>query len=894
MKTGDRVYRMLLRAFPHDVRAEAADQMAADVREKRKAASGRPLTLTVVWMAAIHDALWHGLLQRAGIGAVLTTRTLGSVMKHLLQITASFFSFGVADDARLAVRRLVKAPGFTSVALLTMTLGIGATSAIFSVVYAVLLAPLPFPAADRLVDVSQVSDGERSTFAPPNFLDVQRLSTTITRMGAYDTTTVTLADAGDPVRITAVEVSAGFFDALQTPPLAGRTLQTGDNEAGRTNVVVLGHPLWRSRFGARTDLVGQTVNLDGQATVVVGIMPEGFAWPESGQVWRPVKYTDAYKVTNRGAQYLDVVGRLAPGSTIAEARAELASIAAQLAQAHEDNTDMGLTAIPLLDATVGERRTALLLLFGAVAVVLLIAVTNVANLMLARSATRENEFAVRAALGAGYARLARQLLMESFVLAGAGAVLGLALAYAATRALIALGPADLPRLSTIGLNTPVVVFTIGVAMLTGLLFGLWPALQAGRASFGDALRERGRSAPGGSRGRRARSALVVAELALAVVLLVGAGLLLRSFARLVQVDPGFDTANGITFSLALPEATYDSDQKRLAFHARLREQLEALPGVAGSALALSVPPSSTYFNISFTVTGRPPLPPGEEEALEVRVADAAYFPLMGIPVTRGRGFDETDRAGSPQVLVLTESAASLHFPGQDPVGQTMELGWRRSGVRIGGRIVGVVADVKSHGLDQEVPPQVYVPYSQVPLAGTAVLLRTHGAPEPILPLVRAAVAAVDPRLPIGRVVTLEEHVSRSVAEPRFYMLLLATFAAVALVLAAAGIFGVLSYLVSQRTREIGIRMALGAGRNAVIGLVLRQALLSAGFGVAIGLGAAYALSHLVVSMLFDVTAADPVTFVTVAAVMLAVALIAAWMPARRAVRVAPTEALRVG
>ena len=868
--------------------------MAARVREKRRAAAGRPFALTLIWIAAAHDALWHGLLHRAGIGTSLTTVSWRDTMHSIFETTAAFFSRGVLADARLASRRLIKSPGFTAVALLTMALGIGATSAIFSVVHAVLLTPLPFPEPGRLVGVYQVWEGEREVFTPPNFIDVQAQVKSIASMGAYDTAAVTLTNAGDPARFVGVVVSAGFFDALQTPPLHGRVLQARDNEPGNTDVVVLGHALWRNRFGARPDIVGQTIMLDGRSTQVVGVMPEGFAWPESGDLWKPVEYTEAYRVNNRGAWYLEVVGRLAPGASLEQAKAELSTIAAQLEQQYEDNKDVGMTAHPLLDATVGERRVALLVLLGAVAVVLLIACANVANLMLARAAARENEFAVRAALGAGRARIVRQLLIESLVLSAAGGALGLALAYAGTRALVALGPAGFPRLETIGLSLPVVLFTASIALLTGIGFGLVPALQAGGASFGNALRERGRSAPGGARGRRARAALVVAELALAVVLLVGAGLLLRSFARLVNVDPGFDPSNGITFSLNLPEQAYDSDARRFSFYTGLKERLEALPGVAAASVTQAVPPTGMYFTISFTVQGRPPLPPNQTPALEVRVTDEDYFPLMGIPITRGRGFETTDRAGSPQVLILTESAVRLHFPGEDPIGQMMELGWSRDGVRVGGRIVGIAADVKSHGLDAAAPAQVYVPLAQVPIASTAVVMRTRTAPEQLLPAVRGAVAAADPNLPIARLETLEEHVSRSVAERRFYMLLLATFAAVALTLAAIGIFGVLSYLVSMRTREIGIRVALGASRTSVIGMVLRQAMLSAGLGVAIGLAAAFGLSRFLTAMLFELEATDPLTFVAVAVALLAVALVAAWLPARRAVRVEPTEALRVG
>lgn len=814
-------------------------------------------------------------------------------MTHAWHPVRVFFSRGVLADVRLAARRLIRTPGYTLVALLTMALGIGATSAIFSVVHAVLLAPLPFSQPDRLVGVYQVWEGSRDVFAPPNFLDLEARTTTLAAMGAYDTGGATLTGAGEPARLTAATVSANFFNVLQTAPLIGRTLQASDTDPGNTDIAVLGHALWRERFGARPDIVGQTIQLDGRSSIVAGVMPRGFVWPEGVDLWRPFEYDEAFRVRNRGAWYLDVIGRLAPGATIESAKTETATIGAQLAQAYEDNVNVGMTVHPLLDATVGSRRPALLVILGAVAVVLLIACVNVANLTLARASSRESEFAVRAALGAGRARLARQLLVESVMLAGAGGALGLLLAVGGTRALVAYGPSGFPRLETIGVSLPIVLFTLGVALATGIAFGLMPALQAGRATVSDALRERGASAPGGTRGRKARAALVVAELALAVVLLVGAGLLLRSFTRLVQVDPGFDPSNGITFTLGLPETVYDSDEKRLAFHARLEERLAALPGVTDSAVVQAVPPTSLGFNISFNVQGRPPLRPGEDQTLEVRVADADYFPLMGIPIIQGRWFEDTDRAGAPQVVVITESAARRHFAGEDPVGQMLELGWSRNGVRIGGRIVGVAADVRTQGLDKDAPPQVYVPFMQVPISGVAMVIRTASAPETLLTPVRAAVQAVDPNLPVTRLETLEEHVSRSVAERRFYMLLVAAFAGVALVLAAVGIFGVLSYLVSQRRREIGIRVALGASRRSVVAMVLRQAMTPAALGVVIGLAAAGALSRFMTAMLFDLRATDPVTFAAVAVVLLAVALVAAWLPARRAVRVDPTVALRM-
>jgi putative ABC transport system permease protein len=891
----DRVYRALLRAFTVSTRAQHGDAMAAHFARARRAAAGRPLAQARLWMAAVHDALWHGALDRAGVTPSLTTTPWRDRMQNVLDVfraVPGLFSRDAGHDVRLALRRFVKAPGFTLVALLTIALGIGATSAIFTVVNAVLLTPLPFPQPDRLVGVFQVWKGERAVFTPPNFLDLQAQTKTLAASAAYTDMGMTLTGAGDPLRLRAIEVTAGFFDVLQTAPLHGRTLLRDDNTPGKHHVVVLSHSLWRSRFGGRPGVVGERVTLDATPRTVVGVMPEGFLWPLNAELWVPAEYDENYTKTNRGAWYLDAIARLAPGVSLEASQAEIATIGRQLEQQFpEANKDLGMTTYPLLDSIVEESRTALMVLLGAVGVVLLIACANVANLMLARAASRDNEFAVRAALGAGRARLIRQLLIESLLLAGLGAVLGLALSEAGLRVLLALKPTGIPRISTISINTTVVWVTAAMAMGTGLLFGLVPALHASRVTLTDSLRERGRAASGAG-GRRTRAALVVAEMSLAVLLLVGAGLLIRSFARLTNVDPGFDPSNAVTFAVGLPESTYDTDAKRTVFYDRVRSELASLPGAAGVAAVLTVPPNATQFSLTFSVKGRPPKPPGQQDAFEVRVADHNYFRLMGIPVTRGRAFTADDRAGSPQVALLTESAVRRHFAGEDPIGKFIEVGWRRNDSRVAGEVVGIVSDVKSHGLDQDAPAQIYFPVAQVPTESMAFVMRTATAPESMLQAARAAVGRVDSALPVNRLETLEEHVAASVAQRRFFMLLLVTFASVALILAAIGIFGVLSYLVAQRTREIGIRVALGARRGTVIAMVLRQALSSAGLGVTIGILAAMGLSRYMKTMLFDLTPTDPLTFTVVGATLLGVALVAAWIPARRAVTVDPTSALR--
>jgi putative ABC transport system permease protein len=887
-------YRVLLRAFPTETRDRCGDDMTAQFREQHAALAGRPLARAALWIAATGDALWHGSLERLGAPTSVTETHRSLPMSALRFMMPGNPLRGLGNDLRVASRRLLAARGFTLVALLTLALGIGATTAIFSVVYGVLLKPLPFPRADRLVGMYQIWEGKRDVYSPPNFLDVESRVTTLESAGAYTEDGVTLTNAGDPIRLTVVGVTGHLFATLGVAPQLGRALTTTDNQPGHTDVVVISHTLWQSRFGADPAIIGRAITLDGKQTTVVGVMPAGFTTFSTAELWTPLEYTENFRVTSRGAWYLDAVARLKPGVTLEQAQAEVATIGKALERQYPKmNEKVGMAVHPLLDAIVGDSRSALLVLLASVGLVLLIACVNVANLLLVRAASREGELAVRVALGAGRARLMRELLTESLLLAVLGGAVGVALAIAGTDALVRFSPPDIPRIAGIAIDGHVAGFAIAATFLTGLLFGLVPALQVSRGAVADALRERGRSAMAGPRGRRLRSTLVIAELALAVLLLVGAGLLIRSFSNLVHVDPGFNTANALTFSLGLPGASYKDDVSRAAFHERMVQELAALPGVTRVGEVLSVPPTAGMsFNITFAVTGRPPLTPGQQPTLEIRVADAAYFDTMGIAIRRGRGFTAADRAGTPQVLLLTESAVRRHFPTEDPLGKHITMGWRRDGHIVEGDVVGVVADVKSFGLDREAPPQIYFPLAQVPTETMAFVVRTAVPPAALFSAIRAAVARVDPKLPVNKLETLEAHVDRTLAERRFYMLLLVLFAGVALALAAIGIFGVLSYLVSQRTREIGIRVALGAGRAAVLSMVVRQAAVLATIGASVGLAGAIGLSRYLRAMLFELSPTDAVTFVVVGPALVLVALLAAWVPARRAVRVDPIVALR--
>ena len=895
-RVGDAIYRQLLRAFPRAVRGELGDEMVRQFREAREAVSGRPVAAARLWVRAVGDACWHGLRDRLAIRESVTVRSRRIVRAPMsgesFQARASFVG-GLAKDCAWGARRLRAAPGFTLVAALTLALGVGATSAIFSVVHAVLLQPLPFPQSDRVVGLFQVWEGKRDVFTSPNFLDVQARARSFSSAAAYSTSSATLTNAGDPARVVAASVTAGFFDVVQTPPLIGRTLNRADNDPGHAEVVVLSYGLWQSRFGADPGIVGRQITLNATPQTVVGVMPRAFTWPFEADFWTPFEYTTSFTTTNRGAWNLAAMARLKPGVTIDQAAAEMADLGRQLEKEYPDmNGKVGMTAFSIVDEMLGDTKRALLVLLAAVGFVLLIACVNVANLVLARSATREHELAVRVALGAGRWRLVRQAMVESLLLAALGGAAGLLLAWGGLRVLQGVRPPGIPRLDAVGLNPTLLAFTFGVTLLTGLIFGIVPALQTTARSLADALRERGRSALSGPRGRATRYALIVAELALAVLLLTGAGLLIRSFAHLLRVNPGFSVGQAVTFRLGLPDAAYRDDGQRLAFYDRAHAELAALPGVTGVGAVLLVPPSAPALNLTVAIAGRPPLPPSDQPVLEIRVADPSYFHVMNIPVRKGRLFGPEDRADSTPVLLLTESAVRRHFPNEDPIGKHIDLGWKRGKQRVGGDVIGVVADVRSFGLDREAPPQLYLPLSQVPITSMSFVVRTAVPAEGMFAATRDAIRRVDPNLPLNRLETLEAHVNSSIAERRFYMLLLTLFAAIALALAGVGIFGVLSFLVAQRTREIGIRMALGAQRRSVMRLVLRQAVTLAVAGVTVGSLSSVGLTRVMKTMLFDLSPTDGLTFALVDVGLVLVAVLAAWVPTRRATRVDPTIALR--
>src|SRR3954469_10493125 len=778
------------------------------------------------------------------------------------------------QDIVYAVRRLFKAPGFAVVAIVTLALGIGANSAIFSVVHGVILQPLPYPESNRLVGVYHTTEGHRAVMSGPNFTDIARSASTLENAAAVSTGRVILTGEGEPARLPIAEVSASLFNVLRVRPEIGRTFSADENTPGRTNLVILSHGVWQQRFGGDPSVLGRKITPDGVPKEVIGVMPQGFSFPSGRDAWLPLEYDEGFVTKQRGAWYLSVVARLKPGVTPQQSAAEVETLGRHLAQQYpNDNAEIGMTTYPLLEAMVGDIRRAVFVLLGAVGFVLLIACTNVANLLLARAAARGSEMAVRTALGANRTRLVRQLLTESVMLSLVGASVGLLLAVWGVDLLARLKPAGIPRLDNIHVDGTVILFTILTALVTGVLFGLVPAFTATRG-LSNTLKESGRGAVGARGGNRVRGVLVVAELALAVMLLAGAGLLLRSFMKLQAVDPGFKVDQALTFDLSLPDARYKEDDRRIAFYDQLLPRLRALPGAQAASAVMGLPLSGLDFIISFEVKGRPPVPPAQQPSMQVRVATPDYFPAIGIPLKRGRVFTDDDKAGAPRVVLITESAAQQYFPNEDPIGKTITLGWGRGPgkPRAGGEVVGILGDVKDAGLDEPNPPQIFLPLRQWPVSSMTVILKTALPPMSLTDAVRTQVSAIDPSLPVSNVSTLDALVAKSISQQRFYMLLLTIFASVALVLAAIGICGVLSYAVSQRTREIGIRMALGAPGRTVVRLIVRQAMALVLCGVAAGTIAALFVSQAMARMLFGVTPTDPVTFAAVAAVLLGVAL----------------------
>ena len=790
-------------------------------------------------------------------------------------------------DARYSIRQLIQSPGFAAVAMLTLALGIGASTAIFSVVNAVVLRPLAYPEPEALVRVHEiVPKFGRFAVAPAVFLDWRQQSTVFERIAAFNSTGASLATDSGPQRLTGGLVSWDAFELLRVNPMLGRTFRQDEDAPGKDDVILLSHAVWQQRFGGDPGVLGRTVTLNGAPVTIIGIMPAGFTFVGQAEFWRPLALNTAN--ASRGGHYLAVIARLKRGITVERAGAEMKAIAERLALQYPANSANESAEVIGLHAQVVETiQPALMTLLAAVAVLILIACANVANLLLVRATVRSKEIAIRTALGAGRGRLILQMLCESTILALGGGILGLLLAYFSIKPIQLLSAGSIPRAAGITIDGTVLTFAFAVSVVTGLLFGLVPALQASRSTIGSVLKEGGRSSTAAS-GRWLRNGLLIGEVAMSIVLLVVSALLLRSFARLTHVDPGFRPESVLAFRVALPNATYPQDPHRVAFFDRLIERMDALPQVLSTGLTNTLPMRGDYL-LSFAVKGRPPAKPNEEPSANYRVISPRYFEAMGIPLIRGRAFTPRDSQKAPAVAIVDQSFVNRHFPNEDPIGQSIDIGNGGDGAAA---VVGVVGEVRQASLDATPFPTMYVPHSQDTFSAMWVVTKTRDDPAALAALARQTVQEIDSALPAFAMTPLATVVSDSVAERRFSMLLLTAFASIALFLAAVGLYGVVSYTVNQRTQEIGLRMAIGAQRSDVMRLVVGGGMRLAIVGVVIGIAAALGVAEFVGTMLFDVTPFDPASYIATSFVLMAVAALACFVPARRAMRVDPIVALR--
>jgi putative ABC transport system permease protein len=802
----------------------------------------------------------------------------------------------LAQDFRYGLRMLLRNPGFTIVAVLALALGIGANSAIFSVVNTVLLRPLPYKNPNRLVMVWEDNSKQgfpRDTPAAANYIDWRDQNHVFEGMAAIVEISFNLTGAGDPERIDGRRVSASLFPLLGVEPQLGRAFRPEEDRPGANHVVIMSHGLWQRRFGSDPGIIGKPINLNGESFTVVGVMPGSFQFPtRADQLWIPIAF-DAKEAGQRGNHYLEVIARMKPGTTLPRAQAEMTTIAGRLEQQYPGtNAGIGAVVTPLHEQVVGDIKPALLVLLGAVALVLLIACANVANLLLARAAVRQKEIALRLAVGASRSRLMRQFLTESVLLSAFGGAFGLLLAVVGLDVLKRFIPPNISQAQAITIDAKVLIFTVLVSLVTGLVFGLAPATQAANFNLNDSLKESGRDSAAGSRGNRIRGLLVICEVAVSFVLLIGAGLLINSFMRLRSVDPGFHPEKLLTMKIVLPEAHYPDRATRSTFYTELIRRVETVPGVKSAAVATSLPLTDTGNSIGISIEGRPDPGPDHVPIVITRVLSPGYFGTMGIPLLQGRVFTEQDRAESTGVVIITETTARRLWPGEDPIGKRI-AGWSTDPQRKWVQIIGVVKDVRQFGLAAEPKLQIYLPYDQARFfEPRALIVRTEVEPLSLAATVRRTVWEIDKDQPVSDISSMEEVVSESVGRQRFSMLLLGVFAGLALLLAAVGIYGVMSYSVAQRTREIGIRMALGAQRRDVLKMTVGQGLRLVSIGVVTGLAAAFILTRVMSSLLFGVSATDPATFLTISLVLMSVAVLASYVPAVRATKVDPMFALR--
>jgi predicted permease len=832
--------------------------------------------------------------QEARRNALVEVGGVEQVQERVREIRMGQFIETAWRDIRFGVRALVYSPIFTVVTVLSLALGIGANTAIFSVVNGLLLRPLPYPESEQIVDVwhtppQQSFPGlDRFSVSPANYLDWKAQSNAFEQMAIYTYTGLSLSTSNDPLPLIGAAVSSDFFSVLRTNAMQGRTFTPDEEQPGRDQVVVISHGLWQRAFGANPNIVGQTLTLNSRSFTVVGIMPAGFQLPREADLWVPLAWDDKERQTRSIHDYI-VIARLKQNVSLPQAQAEMSTISTRLEQQYpEENSGWGAVVIPLREDLVGDIRTALLVLFSAVGFVLLIACANVANLMLARGANRQKEIAVRIALGAGRARLVRQLLTESVLLAVTGGVLGLLLAVWGSRMLVRLG--SLPNSGDIGIDTWALGFTLLVSFAAGIIIGIVPALQFTKSSLSETLKQGSGRTGGSPMKQHTRKALVVSEVALSLVLLIGAGLMIRSFWKLQNVDPGFDTSNALTMSVALTPIRYSEPHQQLAFLDRAMEQIRAVPGVVSVGTTTTIPLAGGGSTQPFSIEGRPTGTIAEQPMAQTRYISPDYFKAIGIPLRQGRFFSDQDRDNSVPVIIISEAMARRFWPGENPIGKRLTPSFHsKEGAR---EIVGVVGDVKARGLDSDASTMMYLPYKQAPRPFMSFVVRTSSNPESLVQPVSRAIYSIDKEQALTDVQTMDQVLMQSLSDRRFNMTLLLTFAGVALVLAAVGVYGVMNYTVTLRRRELGIRMALGAKASDVLRLVLRQGLTLTLIGVGAGLISAYALTRLMASLLYGVTATDYLTFASVSAVLIVVGLVASFVPARRATKVDPTIALR--
>jgi predicted permease len=831
-------------------------------------------------------------LQRFGDYDRSRTECVAITTRRSRRVSRIDYLTDLRQDVGYALRVLRRAPVFTSIAVATLALGIGANSAIFSVVHGVLLAPLPFQEASRLYSVGTLyPDGTSYSVSAPDFMSIREKARALDRIEAFSDGVFTMLGAGEPREVRGARVSDGLFDLLGMRVVLGRSFLTGDNQPGREGIAVLDHGFWQRELGGSSAAIGRTISIAGTPHEIVGVLAPGARLLDPQDVYAPLAYTDRFSAATaagRRGEFLTVIGRGSPGATAPQVEEDLRRIGAELQAAFPGtNAQQTFDARSLKQVMVGDVRTPLLVLLGAVALVLLVACANVANLLLARASARRAELAVRSALGAGRTRLVRQLLAESALLGGAGAVAGLCLAYGATRALVAAQPGDIPRLEEIGLNSTVVWLTLGLGLVSGLVFGILPALHFSGKGLPDALRESSRSGAGAA-GHRMRAGLVVAEMALAVVLLIGAGLLIRSFGRMVAFDPGFRPEQALSLRVVLQSDKYKEDGPARMRVAQFEERLGALPGVTEVAATSVLPLSGRGALVGFAIEGAPPPPPDVNAEIALASATPGFFRAIGAPLLRGRALRPQDHETAPRVAIANAAAVRQWFPDQDPIGRRVLVN------DLPVEVVGVVGDVLQWSPSRPTLPMLYVPFAQRTIRSVKLVIRAAGDPVALAAAARAQVRQLDPDLAVADVTPLSALVDRSLMRPRFYTGLLSLFAGVALALAAIGVFGVMSYAVAERSREIGIRMALGADRRDVLRMIVGRAVGLALAGAVLGIAAALLLGRFIQGQLFGVSLLDPATLVAVAVVLCITAAVASALPALRALALDPAGALREG